>query len=173
MRQAFDAGIDAGRHIFGVASASQKSRIGVWAFYAVTGFLFLHILNWSAKCGPLAAGKFDDYCAELDKTRGAKPLIVNQATYARARASNHSPYVDLKEPGEVLEEFLPPGYGRSKINANVREGPGMNYEVFESLEKDSVVEIIEEENGWIKVRLPGSSLDAEHFGWVWRDLLIR
>lgn len=136
-------------------------------------YMGLHLLQWSARCGPFASGKYKDYCADLDKVRIAKaPVFVNETTLARNRAIARTPYVDLRDTGEILEEFVPPGYGRSRNNANVREGPGMNFDVIDSLTKDSIVEIIEEQDGWIKVRI-GSPIDAEAFGWVWRDLLAR
>lgn len=170
MRQVFAYGAEAGNRMFGIASVSQKSNIGYIVFVVVLGFITLHMIQWTVKCGPLASGKFRDYCAEVKQARNKTQMVVNEATYARAKASKTSPYVDLREDAEVLQEFVPPGYGRSKINANVREGPGMNYETFASLEKDSIVEIIEEQNGWIKVKLPDRD-SAETFGWVWKDLL--
>lgn len=171
MRRVLAYGSEAGTRMFSIASVSQKSNIGYIVFVVVVVFVTLHMIQWTVKCGPLASGKFRDYCAEVQQAR-TKPVIVNEATYARAKASKTSPYVDLREDAEVLQEFLPPGYGRSKINANVREGPGMNYDTFASLEKDSIVEIIEEQNGWIKIKLPDKD-SAETFGWVWKDLLAQ
>lgn len=136
-------------------------------------FITFHILQWSAKCGPFATGKYRDYCADLDKVRVAKaPMLVNETTIARNRAIQRTPYIDLNDSGEVLEEFVPPGWGRAKNNANVRDGPGMTHDVIDNLVKDAIVEIIEEQDGWIRVRISAPG-DAELFGWVWRDLLAR
>lgn len=135
-------------------------------------FVGLHMLQWSARCGPLASGKYRDYCADLTQARKNKPVLVNETTVARNRAVAMTPYVDLKDSDAPLEQFLPQGYAMSKNNANVREGPGMTYEIVDSLPKDTIVEIVEEDGGWLKIRINGPN-DAEQFGWVWRDLMAR
>lgn len=156
-----------------LAERGNQWSIGQITITLVMIFVGLHILQWSARCGPFATGKYRDYCTDIDQLRVVKsPVLVNETTIARNRAIQRTPYVDLKDNGEVLEEFVPPGWGRSKNNANVREGPGMDYEVIDSLIRDSIVEIIEEQDGWIKVRISAPG-DAEQFGWVWRDLLAR
>lgn len=138
----------------------------------VVVFCFLHVAQWSAKCGPFASGRYKDYCTDVNSARQAKQVIINDATQARSRAATRSPYVDLQGPAEILEAFLPAGHARARNRVNVREGPGMLFEVIDSLEPDSIVQVIEESEGWLRVRLnqPG---DAETFGWVWRDLMAR
>lgn len=147
-------------------------RIGQLLWISAIIFMCLHMLQWSVKCGPFASGKYQDYCADLTEARATKNIIVNETTVARNKAITRTPYVDLRDSDEPLEEFLPTGHGRSRNNANVRAGPGMEYEVIESLSKGSTVEILEEENNWLKVRInnPG---DAEAFGWIWYELLAR
>lgn len=171
MKQIFDTGSFASRHIFSIASASQKSRIGPWVFYAVMGFMFLHILNWSAKCGPFSSGKYRDYCTDLEQTRAVKANVVaNDVTYAWSKAQKKSPYVDLQDSGEVIEEFLPEGYGRSTLRANVRSDPNMESEVLITLDKDQIVEILETQGSWLKIRY-GNPTNDDEVGWVWKDLL--
>lgn len=144
----------------------------LWLFLIALLFTGLHVLQWSVQCGPLASGKYRDYCADLDRVRQARAVVINEATQARSKAVARTPYVDLRDGPETLEQFVPPGYGITKNRANVRDGPGMLFAVIDSLAPDSMVEIIEETDGWIRIRLnePG---DAESFGWVWRDLLAR
>lgn len=156
-----------------LTSQPQTPPLGRLVLITVLIFGGLHILQWSARCGPFSSGKYRDYCADLDQVRVAKaPMIVNETIIARNLASRRTPYVDLQDTGESLEAFVPPGWGRAKNNANVRDGPGMTYEITDRLMKDSIVEIIEEQDGWIKVRISAPG-DAEMFGWVWQDLVAR
>ena len=135
-------------------------------------FILLHVMQWATKCGPFASGRYKDYCKDVSGARQAKQIVINEATQARSRAVSRSPYVDLRDAPEALEAFLPAGHARAKNRVNVREGPGMLFAVIDSLEPDSVVEVIEESEGWLRVRInqPG---DAETFGWVWRDLMAQ
>lgn len=157
----------------GVAGRPDQTRwASRWLLLAVVIFCLWQILQWSAKCGPLATGTYRDYCADIDRVRQARHTIINEATQARVLATRHTPYVDLQDSPEKIERFIPPGHGVVKNRANVRDGPGMAFDVVETLEKDSMVEIIEDSDGWVRVRLnlPG---DAETFGWIWQDLLAR
>ena len=135
-------------------------------------FILLHAMQWATKCGPFASGRYKDYCTDVTGARQAKQIVINDATQARSRAAARSPYVDLRDAPEAMEAFLPAGHARAKNRVNVREGPGMLFDVIDSLEPDSVVEVIEESEGWLRVRInqPG---DAETFGWVWRDLMAQ
>lgn len=170
MRRIFAYGTEVSHHMVSIASASQKSRISAWVFYAVAGFFFLHVLNWSAKCGPFASGKYRDYCTDLEQTRAAKAVVANETTYAWTKAQKKSPYVDLQDTGEVIEEFLPEGYARSTLRANVRSDPNMEAEVITVLEKDQIVEILETQGSWLKIRY-GDPTNDDETGWVWKDLL--
>lgn len=153
-------------------SNDQIRRISQVIFLAVIIFAALHLLQWSTRCGPFASGAYRDYCADLDRIRQARQVIINEATQARRQAATRTPYVDLRDAPEEIERFVPPGHGVVKNRANAREGPGMAFDVIETLERDRMVEIIEDSDGWVRVRLnlPG---DAETFGWIWQDLLAR
>ena len=153
-------------------STDTNRMVSRWLLVIVVVFIGLHMIQWSAKCGPFASGRYKDYCKDVTSARQAKQVVINEATQARSRAAARSPYVDLRDAPEVLEAFLPAGYARARNRVNVREGPGMLFDVIDSLEPDSIVEVIEESDGWLRVKLnqPG---DAETFGWVWRDLMAR
>lgn len=171
MRQVIETGLGVGRTLFAIPSNSQKSSLGLWVFYIVVGFVFLHVLNWSAKCGPFATGKYRDYCTDLEQTRTAKSnMVANEVTYAWSKAQKRSPYVDLQDSGEVIEEFLPNGYGRTILRANVRSDPSMEAEVLITLDKDQIVEILEIQGSWFKIRY-GDPNSEDETGWVWKDLL--
>lgn len=163
MRQVIETGIDINRRIFGIASVSQKSRAGIWVFYIVAGFLFLHILNWSAKCGPFATGKYRDQCSEKQKPQTSNELF-NEAAYYREQHRETTPYVDLKDEDESTP--VPPGHGRATLRANVRSEPSMLGEVITNLNKHQVVKILETQGGWVRVEL-----EEDETGWVWKDLL--
>lgn len=138
----------------------------------VAVFIFLHMAQWAAKCGPFASGAYRDYCSDIDKRRQARQVVINEATQARQLAIARTPYVDLRDPPERLQQFVPPGHGMVINSANVREGPGMLYAVIANLPKDTLLEIIQEQDGWLQVRINNTG-DAEEFGWVWQDLLAR
>ena len=150
----------------------QIARISQIAFFVVIIFLSLHLLQWSTRCGPFASGAYRDYCADLERIRQARQVVLNEATQARSLAAKRTPYVDLRDAPEPIERFIPPGHGVVKNRANVRDGPGVAFDVIETLDRDRMVEIIEDSDGWVRVRLnlPG---DAETFGWIWQDLLAR
>lgn len=153
-------------------NSNRVRRMSQIAFVLVVVFVLLHFLQWSTRCGPFATGAYRDYCADLDRIRQARQVIINEATQARRQAATRTPYVDLRDTSEQIERFVPPGHGVVKNRANVRDGPGMLFDVIETLESERMVEIIEDSDGWVRVRLnlPG---DAEVFGWIWKDLLAR
>ena len=153
-------------------SSNQIGKISQMVFLIVIIFAALHLLQWSTRCGPFASGAYRDYCADLERIRQARQVVLNEATQARSLAAKRTPYVDLRDAPEPIERFIPPGHGVVKNRANVRDGPGVAFDVIETLDRDRMVEIIEDSDGWVRVRLnlPG---DAEMFGWIWQDLLAR
>lgn len=158
-----------------MSSAGNSDRmhaISIVLAITVVIFIALHALQWSAKCGPFASGAYRDYCSDIDKRRQARQVVINEATQARQLAIARTPYVDLRDPPEHLQQFVPPGHGMVINSANVREGPGMLYAVIANLPKDTLLEIIQEQDGWLQVRINNTG-DAEEFGWVWKDLLAR
>lgn len=162
----FDDRISDSRRLFGSRVINQRSSISIWIFYAVLGFVFLHVLNWSAKCGPLSSGAYRDQCARPEEKKTKAKEIMNEAFYHREQNRSVTPYVDLKDEAPKV----PPGHGRSTLRANVRSEPSMVGEVIANLDKDQVVKILETQGGWVRVRYSDDS-DDEETGWVWKDLL--
>ena len=65
----------------------QMKLISQTVFVLAVVFVLLHLLQWSTRCGPFATGTYRDYCADLDRIRQARQVIINEATQARRQAA--------------------------------------------------------------------------------------